>query len=107
MQTWPYIKKFEFNSNVNANFREKLSASDQNNNVVLWNAYFGRKLLKDDKAMIRIEGFDILNQNKGFSRFISANTLTERTYQTLSRYFMLAFVWNFTKNPGGAPVAPR
>ncbi len=102
-----FLKKFEFNSNVNANFREKLSASDQNNNVVLWNAYFGRKLLKDDKAMIRIEGYDILNQNKGFSRFISANTLTERTYETLSRYFMLAFVWNFTKTPGGAPVAPR
>jgi hypothetical protein len=101
------LKKFEFNSNVNANFREKLSASDQNNNVVLWNAYFGRKLLKDDKAMIRIEGFDILNQNKGFNRFISANTLTERTYQTLSRYFMLAFVWNFTKTPGGTPVTPR
>ncbi len=99
--------KFELNSNVNANFREKLSASDQNNNVVLWNAYFGRKLLKDDKAMIRIEGYDILNQNKGFNRFISANTLTERTYETLSRYFMLAFVWNFTKTPGGAPVAPR
>jgi hypothetical protein len=99
--------KLEFNSNVNANFREKLNATDQNNNVILWSAYFGRKLLKNDKAMIRIEGYDILNQNKGFSRFINANTLTERTYETLSRYFMLAFVWNFSKTPGGSPVPPR
>ncbi len=97
----------EVNSNINANFRQRLNAYDQNNNVILWNGYFGRKLFKDDKGMIRIEAFDILNQNKGFSRYISANTLRENTYQTLSRYFMLAFVWNFSKTPGGAPVPSR
>jgi hypothetical protein len=57
--------------------------------------------------MIRIEAFDILNQNKGFNRYISANTLRENTFETLSRYFMLAFVWNFSKTPGGTPVPSR
>jgi hypothetical protein len=99
--------RLEFNTSVNANFREKLSANDQNNNVVLWNAYVGRKLLKNDKAMIRIEGYDILDQNRGFSRFMNANILTERTYETLSQYFMLAFVWNFSKTPAGSPAPPR
>jgi hypothetical protein len=98
------LKKWEFNSNVSASFRQQLTANDQNNNVVLWNGYLGRKLLKNDAAMLRIEANDILNQNKGYSRYTNNNILTERTYETLSRYFLLAFVWNFTKTPGGAPA---
>lgn len=94
-------KRFELNTSVNANFRQKLSASDQNNNVVQWNGYFGRKLFKNDKGMIRFEANDILNQNKGFSRYVNANVLRENTYETLGRYFMLAFVWNFSKTPAG------
>jgi len=94
--------KLELNTSVQANFREKLTETDNNNNVVLLNGYFGRKLFKNDKAMIRIEGYDILNQNKGFSRYLNANTIRENTYETLSRYFLLSFVWNFSKNPAGA-----
>lgn len=100
------LKKFEFNSSVNANFREKINAFDGNNNVILWNGYFGRKLLKNDKAMIRIEAFDILDQNKGFSRFFNSNVTRENTFETLRRYFLLAFVWNFSKTPAGM-TAPR
>lgn len=94
-------KKFEFNSSINANFRQRLTAADENNNVVLWNGYFGRKLFKNDKGMIRIEANDILNQNKGFSRYITDNNIRENTYETLQRYFLLAFVWNFSKTPPG------
>lgn len=97
------LKKFEFNSSVNAQFREKLTASDINNNVIVWNGYIGRKFLKNDKAMIRLEAFDILDQNKGFNRFQSANIIRENTYETLRRYFMLAFVWNFSSSGTAAP----
>ena len=96
-----FAKKFEFNSNINANFRQRLAASDQNNNVILWNGYIGRKLFKNDKGMIRIEANDILNQNVGFSRYVSDNNVRENNYETLRRYFLLAFVWNFSKTPAG------
>jgi hypothetical protein len=98
-----FLKKFEINSTVQANFRERLTAADVNNNVILWNGFIGRKFLKNDKGMIRLEAFDILDQNKGFSRFTSTNMVRENTYETLRRYFLLAFVWNFSNTPGGAP----
>lgn len=98
-----FLKKFELNSSVNAQFRERLTAADVNNNVVLWNGFIGRKILKNDKAMIRLEAFDILDQNKGFSRYTSANIIRENTYETLRRYFMLAFVWNFSSSGTKAP----
>jgi hypothetical protein len=98
-----FLKKFEINSTVQGNFRERLTAADVNNNVILWNGYIGRKFMKNDKGMIRFEAFDILDQNKGFSRFVNANIVRENTYETLRRYFLLAFVWNFSNTPGGAP----
>lgn len=94
--------KFELNNELEVNLRQKTVVFDNNNNVFLWNAYIGRKLLKDDKGMIKFSGYDILNQNKGYSRNISSSVMTQSNYQTLTRYFLLSFVWNFSRNPTGA-----
>ncbi|HEX8461765.1 MAG TPA: outer membrane beta-barrel family protein [Segetibacter sp.] len=101
--TLPY--KFEVNSNVQAEFRQKTELFSGNNNVILWNAYIGRKFFKNDKGMISIRANDILNKNIGYSRTISSNILRENTSQTLRRYFLLAFTFNFSKNPGGAAAS--
>lgn len=95
-------KKFELNTDMDANIRQKTELFTDNNNVFLWNAYIGRKLLKNDKALVKFVAHDILNQNIGYSRYVSANQISERNYQTITRYFMLSFVWNFSKTPGGA-----
>ena len=93
--------KMEVNADGNYNLRQKTDVFTTNNNVFLLNAYIGRHLLKNDKAIIKITANDILNQNQGFSRDVRSNTLTERNYQTIRRYFMLAFTWNFTKSAAG------
>ena len=85
---------------MDANIRQKTELFTDNNNVPEWNAYIGRKL-KNDKALLKIVAHDILNQNIGYSRYVSANQISERNYQTITRYFMLSFVWNFSKTPGG------
>ena len=93
--------KMEINTDINYNLCQKTNVFTANNDVFLWNAYIGRKVLKNDKAIIKIMANDILNQNKGFNRDVSSNTVTERNYQTIRRYFMLAFTWNFTKSAAG------
>ncbi len=94
--------KLEINTDISYNLRQKTSVFTSNNNVFLWNGYFGKHFLKNDKAIIKITANDILNQNKGFSRNINSNTIVERNYQTIKRYFMLAFTWNFSKTAAGA-----
>jgi len=96
------LKRFEVNTNVEANFRQKTNLFSGNNNVVLWNAYIGRKMFKNDKGMISIRANDILDQNRGYQRYVNSNILREESYQTLRRYFLLTFTWNISKNPGGA-----
>lgn len=93
--------RFEANTNVEANFRQKTNLFTGNNNVVLWNAYIGRKMFKNDKGMISLRVNDILDKNIGYERFITSNIIREERYQTLRRYFQLAFTWNFSKNPAG------
>ncbi len=96
--------KMQVHADLDYNFREKTSAFDNNTNVALLNAWFGKKLLKKDQLLIKISGNDILNQNKGINRNVSSNFISQTTNSTIQRYFMLSFVWNFTKAGGAAPV---
>lgn len=98
--------KLELNTDLDANIRQKTALFTANNNVFVWNAYLGRKILKKDKGIIKFVAHDILNQNIGYSRYVSANQISERNYQNITRYFMLSFVWNFTKAPP-APIAEQ
>jgi hypothetical protein len=99
-------KKIDITTDVTGQFRQKTSTFDQNNNVILWNAYIGYKLLKDDKAMIKFSAHDLLNQNKGYYRYISNTNITENNFQTINRYFLLSFVWNFSKSAMTTPTKP-
>lgn len=99
-----FLEKFELNNNVQAELRQKTDLFNMNNNVVVWNAYFGRKFLKNDKGLLKFYVYDLLDQNKGYNRMINTNVITETNYQTITRYFMLSFVWNFSKTAAGMPA---
>jgi hypothetical protein len=97
--------KFQIHSDADINFRQKTSVFDNNTNVILWNAWVGKKFIKKDALLLKATVNDLLNQNLGFSRTVSNNYITQNTYATIQRYFMLSVVWNFTKagtaSPGG------
>ncbi|MEP6746380.1 MAG: outer membrane beta-barrel protein [Bacteroidota bacterium] len=94
--------KFQVHSDVDANFRQKTSAFDYKTNVILWNAWIGKKFLKGDALLIKASANDILNQNQGFKRTVNSNFISQNTYSTIQRFFMLSVVWNFNK--AGTPV---
>lgn len=93
--------KLRLNTSVNVALRQKTDVFTRNNNVVRWDAYCARKLGKDNKSEIRLSVFDILNQNIGFNRYASDINVTENSYNTVRRYGLLSFVWNFAKRPAG------
>ena len=99
--------KLELNNELQGSLQQKTVLFDGNNNVLLWNTYFGKKFLKNDKAIIKIIAHDMLNQNIGYSRYISRNIIQETNYQSIARYFLLSFVWNFSKNPATGKAAHK
>ena len=94
-----FAKKFEVFSQVQAQLRQRISASDLRPNVFLWNARLSRKLFKKDAAKISIVANDILDQNKGVNSIINSNFVSDERYLQVSRYVQLKFEWSFNNNP--------
>jgi len=95
---YKFPKGITLNSDINANFRQKLNATDNNNNAIVWNASLEKKIFKKKDIALIVSVNDILNQNIGFNRNISSNFISENTYTTVQRYFLVSFRWKFAKN---------
>jgi hypothetical protein len=89
--------KLQLHTDCDFIFRQRTSAFDENTSTIYWNAWLGKKLLKGDALMIKIWANDILDQNIGFNRTANTNFISQNTYSTIRRYFMLSAVWSFSK----------
>ena len=97
--------RFEVGTEVNFMFRQRTPVFTTNNNVIKWNAYVGKKLLKKKELEIRASVFDILNQNIGYDRTATGNIITQNSFNTIRRYGMINVIWNFSHQPGGAATS--
>jgi len=70
---------------------------------VLLNVFITKTFLKNNNLSVELWGNDLLNQNSGFTRNAQANLITQTTYNTLKRYFMLTINYDFTKMAVGVP----
>jgi hypothetical protein len=90
--------KIQLHTDCDFIFRQKTSTFNNNNNTILWNAWIGKKLLKNDALLIKASGNDLLNQNIGFNRSVNTSFISQNTYTTIQRFFLLSVIWNFNKN---------
>ena len=63
---------------------------------VVWNAAVGKKFLKGNKAEIKLQAFDILGSNKGFSRSVGDNSVSSSYRNFMPRYFLCTFTYKIT-----------
>lgn len=64
-----------------------------------WDAGIMYKVFKNRDGEIKLSVFDILNQNLGITRNTTSNFISENSFNTLRRYWLLSFAWNFSKTP--------
>jgi hypothetical protein len=95
--------KFQVGSNSEYQYTAKTQSFPTDFSRVLLNASVTKSFLKTDNLKLEIRANDLLNQNVGFSRNASANLITQDSYTTIKRYFMLAVTYDFSKMAGGAP----
>jgi hypothetical protein len=60
------------------------------------NANVSKTFFKGDNLKISINGNNLLNQNQN-QRYVNATGLTQNTYNSILRYFMLNITWDFSK----------
>ena len=92
--------KLEVQSDVDFDWRQRISAFDANPNITYWKAELRKKVFKNNSGIIAIVANDILNNYRGFNRIINSNFITEERYQRVGQYFQLKFEWSFNKMGG-------
>ncbi|MDE6007171.1 MAG: outer membrane beta-barrel protein [Muribaculaceae bacterium] len=61
----------------------------------LWNAGLSYSLLRDKSLTLSVKAYDLLGEKKNISRTVSANRITDRQYNDLSRYVMFGITYKF------------
>ncbi len=89
---------YDLNKTINKGYSSTLNA-----NPTILNLYVERQFLKKNMAALRIEGFDLFNQNTGVSRSVSANSISDSRVTRLARYFLLTFTLKLQKFAGNVP----
>lgn len=62
---------------------------------LLINATLSKNFLRNESLKLSLSGNDLLNQNTGFNRSINSSLITQNTYTTIKRYFMLSLSYDF------------
>lgn len=88
---------YDFSKTINSGF---------NNNAVknptLLRLYMEYRFLKGNMGSVRIQGFDLFNQNTGISRDVFDNIIIDRQTNRLGRYFLMTFGLRLSKFGGGS-----
>ncbi len=100
----PY--KFEVSLDGNYIYQQKTVSFDEDFQRFLLNSTVRKKFLKTDNLVLSLSGNDLLNQNRGFNRSAFGNTITQNTFTTIRRYFLLSLTWDFNKM-GGSIKTPQ
>lgn len=93
-----WIMRWEFDYTINQGL-----AAGVARNIALLNGSLERELFKKKNATLRIQAFDIFNQNINVNRSVSANFITDTRVNRLARYFMVGFVYRLNRFKGQQP----
>jgi len=96
--------KVQIGTDGNYEYRAPTKSFDQSFSRFLVNAYIQKAFFKTESLKIKANVNDIFNQNTGFSRSASGNLITQSSYTTIKRYFMLSLVYDFSKMGGSSEI---
>ena len=92
--------KIEISTNGDYRYTQKTESFNQDFDRTIWNSNVSKKFFKAENVKLSLSGNDLLNQNKGFDRSSNANLITQNSYTTIKRYYMLSLAWDFNKMGG-------
>ncbi len=76
-------------------------------NPFIINTYIEQRFMKDDRATLRLQAYDLLNEQTNISRTVAENYYADTQTNRLGRYFMLMFTFKLQKFSGLPPSDDR
>jgi hypothetical protein len=92
-----FLKKFEISPDINYTYIAPSESFPQDFQRTILDVKIYRSFLNQDNLKLALSVNDLLNQNRGFNRTTDGNVITQETYSTIKRYFMVSIIWDFNK----------
>lgn len=70
-------------------------------NFALWNVALTRQFFRNKQGELRVQVYDLLNQNRSVNRNVTEIYTEETTSRVLNRYFMISFTYNLRRFGSG------
>src|SRR5690606_8248579 len=99
--SWKLPWKLSFYRVMSYNYEAPTKALNEKFELWLFKPGILKKFLTDESLAVDDYVNHIFNQIRGFTRFQSGSMISQNTYNTISRYFMLKVSWDFTSMKGG------
>ena len=106
---WIFWKGINFKTDISYRVYSGAGAG-YNQNFMLWSGSIGKKLFKKQNGEIRLNVYDILNQNTSISHLVTNTYIQDRQTNTLGRFYMVSFLYsirNFKGMQGRRPTGQR
>jgi hypothetical protein len=91
---------YDYTKATNYGYASNLNVTNPN----ILNVYVERRFLKNNMGTIRLSGFDLFNENTGFSSSTTASSITQTHVNRLARYYLATFTLKLQKFAGKAPT---
>jgi len=88
---------YDLSKVINYNF-----SSNVNSNPLILNLFAEYRFLKNKLGTVRVQGFDLFNENTGITRTINETMITDSRNNRLARYFLVSFNYRLQKFGGGS-----
>jgi hypothetical protein len=96
-----WVLKYDFDFTINNGL-----TGDVGKNLAILNASLEKQLFKKKNGIIRLQAYDVFNQNLNISRSVTYNSIIDTRSNRLTRYFMLSFTYRIQKFKG-KPSQPK
>ena len=89
-----FLKAYAITAAFNySRFRNRQTSFDQA--IPILNLALSRYVLKDNKGEVRLSGHNLFDQSVGATQVATINYVEQSVQNTLGRYYMLSFLYNF------------
>jgi len=92
---------FILTSNLNYDFYRG-DAAGEGRDLILWTADLSKQVFKNKRGTIKISVYDILKQNKSYSRTTTDNYIEDLRSNTLGQFAMISFMYRFNSFSGSS-----
>src|SRR5690606_10124942 len=92
-----FLWGFDLSKMSNTGYAQSVDA-----NPLIINTYIEKQFLSGNRGTIRLQAYDLLNQQVNISRSITENSQIDSRSNRLARYFMLTLSYKFQKFAGGS-----